>query len=71
MGKDKRNTWQNIKHNSVTTKEAPASSNQASSFRHSSTSESAAAAIAARRAEMNRNAQIGIKAQMEKKNGTR
>ena len=69
MGKDKRNLWQNITHNSVRAANELALSSQASGFKHTNIKDSVAAAIAARRAEMNKNAQISMKAVEEKKNG--
>lgn len=63
MGKDKRNLWQNITHNSVRAANELALSSQASGFSHSSKEESMKAAIAARKAEMNKTVKV------EKKNG--
>lgn len=63
MGKDKRNLWQNIVHNSVRSSNESVNSSQASGFSHSSKEESQKAAIAARKAEMNKTATV------EKKNG--
>ena len=63
MGKDKRNLWQNITHNSVRAANELALSSQASGFSHPSKEESMKAAIAARKAEMNKTVTV------EKKNG--